>query len=56
MKGIVDNSSKAHVFSHFMPYSDTLQPLLFEADKGIKIPLLPIADTVLLPNILDSYS
>ena len=40
-----------------MPYSDPIQPqLLFEADKGIKTPLLPIADTNLLPNISDSDS
>ena len=54
-KGIGDHASKAYAFSHFMPYSDPVQPrLLFEADKGIKTPLLPIADTNLLSNI--SYS
>ena len=54
-KGIVDHSFKEYAFSHFIPYSDPVQPqLLFEADKGINIPLLPIADTILLPNI--SYS
>ena len=40
-----------------MPYSNPTQPqLLFEVDKGIKIPLLPIADTVLLPDISGSDS
>ena len=42
-------------FSHFMPYLDPVQPqLLFEADKGIKTPLLPFADADLLSNISDS--
>ena len=51
-KGIVDNASKAYVFSHYMPYSDPVQPqLLFEADKSIKTLLLPFADTNLLSNI-----
>ena len=54
-KGIADHASKAYTFSHFMPYSDLLpQQLLFEADKGIKTPLLPIAYTNLLSNISDS--
>ena len=40
-----------------MPYLDPIQPqLLFEADKGIKTLLLPIADTYLLSNISDSNS
>ena len=40
-----------------MPYSDPVQlQLLFEVDKGIKTPLLPIADTDLLSNISDSDS
>ena len=35
-----------------MPYSDLVQTQLpFEADKGIKTPLLPFADTLLLSNI-----
>ena len=55
MKGIVDHASKAYVFSHFMPYTVPAQPqLLFEVNKGINIPLLPIANTVLLPNISNS--
>ena len=38
-----------------MPYLDLAQKqLLFEADKGIKTPLLPFADTYLLSNISDS--
>ena len=57
MKGITDHASKAYDFSHFIPYSDSVQPqLLFEADKGIKTPLLPIGDTDLLSNISDSNS
>ena len=40
-----------------MPYLDPVQPqLLFEANKGIKTPLLPIANTNLLFNISDSDS
>ena len=40
-----------------MPYSDPVQPqLLLEVDKGIISPLLPILDTYLLSNILDSDS
>ena len=40
-----------------MPYLDPVKPqLLFEVDKGIKNPLLPIADTYLLSNISDSDS
>ena len=38
-----------------MPYLDLVQPqLLLEVDKGIKTPLLPIANIDLLSNI--SYS
>ena len=38
-----------------MPYSDPVQPqLLFEEDKGVKTPLLHIADTYLLSNTADS--
>ena len=40
-----------------MPYIVPTQPqLLFKEDKGINIPLLPIADTVLFPDISDSDS
>ena len=56
-KGTIDHSSKAYTFSHFMPLSVPTQPqLLFEADKGIQIPLIHIAYTVLLLDIsnLDS--
>ena len=43
MKGIADHASKEYAFSHFMPYTDLVQPqLLFEADEAIKTPLLPI--------------
>ena len=52
---IAYHASKSYAFSQFMPYSDPVQRQLpFEADKGIKTPLLPIAYTYLLSNI--SYS
>ena len=54
MKGVADHASKEYAFSHFMPYSDPIQPqLLFEADKGIKTPLIHIANTYFLSNISD---
>ena len=57
VKGIADHASKAYAFSHFMPYLDPVQPhLLFKADKGIKNPLVPNADTDLLSNISNSDS
>ena len=57
VKGIADYASKAYAFFDLMPYSNLVQTqLLFEADKGIKTPLLPIADTNLLSNISDSDS
>ena len=56
-KVIVDHASKAYIFSHFMPYIVPTSPQLsFEADEGIKIPSLPIADLVSIPEISDSYS
>ena len=55
MKGIADHASKAYDFSHIMLYPYPVQPqVLFEEDKGIKTPLLPIANTYLLSNISDS--
>ena len=57
MKGVVIHASKAYAFSHFMPYTYPVQKRLpFEADKGIKTPLIPFAYTYLLSNIsnLDS--
>ena len=57
MKGIVDHSSKAYIFSHFMPYIVLASPQLpFEADEGINIPSLPIVVPVSIPDISDSYS
>ena len=54
-KGMSDHASKAYIFSHFMPYTVPTSPQLsFEADEGIKIPSLPIADSVSIPDI--SYS
>ena len=35
VKGVADHASKAYAFSHFMPYSDPVQPqLLLKGDKG----------------------
>ena len=52
VKGIVDHSYKEYVFSDYMAYLDPVQTqLLFELDKGIKTPLLPIAYTYLFSNI-----
>ena len=54
-KGIDDHSSKEYSFSHFMPFSiPSSSQLPFEADEGINIPSLPIAVSVLNPDI--SYS
>ena len=44
-----------HTISHFMPFSvPASSQLPFKADEGINIPSLPIADSVSIPNILDS--
>ena len=54
-KGIVDHASKAYYFSHFMPFLVlAISQLPFEADEGINIHPLPIAISVLNPDI--SYS
>ena len=56
-KGIVVHASKAYYFSHFMPFSvPTSSQLPFEANEGINIPSLPIAVSVLNPNIFYSDS
>ena len=56
-KGIADHASKEYAFSHFMPYSDVVQPHLpFKEDEGITTPLLPIGYTYLLSNVSDSDS
>ena len=48
-KGVAHHASKSYEFSHFIPYSVPIQTKLpFEADKGIKSPLFPFADTDLL--------
>ena len=54
-KGVTIHASKTYVFSHFMPYSDSVQTQLpFEADKGIESPLFSFTDTNLLSNISNS--
>ena len=57
VKGTADHASKAYYFSHFIPFSvPTSSQLPFKDDEGIKIPSLPIAVSVLNPDISDSDS
>ena len=56
MKGIVDHASKAYYFSLFIPFSvPATSQLPFEADEGINVLSLPIAVSVLNPDISNSY-
>ena len=53
MKGVTNHASKAYEFSHFLPYSDPVQPQMPFKSGAKKIPYIPFVNDV-LSNVFDS--